>query len=54
MSYRRITHENRLSIKAYLDAGLNQVEVADKLGFDKSTVCWEFRRNTGGRGNRIK
>ena len=54
MSYRRVTYEVRLSIKAYLDAGLNQVKIASKLGFDKSTVCREIRRNTGGGGYRPK
>jgi transposase, IS30 family len=54
MKYRRVTHEDRLGIKAFLDAGLNQSEIADKLGFNKSTLSREMRRNRGGRGYRPK
>jgi IS30 family transposase len=54
MSYRRITHEDRLLIKAYLDAGLNQSEIANKLGFHKSAICREIGRNSGKRGYRPK
>lgn len=52
MKYRRITHEERLSIKTFLDSGLNQSEVAGKLGFCKSTLSREISRNSGGRGYR--
>jgi IS30 family transposase len=54
MKYRRVTHEDRLGIKAFLDAGLNQSQIADKLGFDKSTMSREMSRNRGGRGYRPK
>jgi IS30 family transposase len=54
MNYRRVTYEDRLKIKAYLDVGLNQCEIACKLGFDKSTISREINRNTGGRGYRPK
>lgn len=52
MRYRRVTQEDRLGIKAYLEAGLNQSAIADKLGFHKSTVSREVGRNRGGRGYR--
>lgn len=35
MSYRRVTPEDRLLIKAFLDLGLFQSEIACKLGFTK-------------------
>jgi len=53
-TYRRVTAEDRFRLKTYLDAGLNQSEIAVKLGFDKSTISRELRRNTGGRGYRHK
>lgn len=52
MSYRRVTSEDRLRIKDGLDAGLSKAELADKLGFHKSTIGREITRNTGGRGYR--
>lgn len=54
MKYRRVTREDRLLIKAYLDLGLNQVEIAGKTGFTKSTISREITRNSGGRGYRPK
>ena len=54
MSYRRVTHEDRLQIKAYLDVDLNQTEIADKLGFAKCTMSREIGRNSGRRGFRPK
>ena len=54
MKYRRVTHEDRLLIKAYLDSGLNLSEIGIKLGFDRSTISRELRRNKGGRGYRVK
>lgn len=52
--YRRVTMEDRIQIKSYLDAGLNQTAIADKLDFDKSTISRELSRNTGARGYRFK
>ena len=52
MSYRRVTQEDRLLIKAYLDVDLNQTQIACKLGFERSTICRELQRNSGGRGYR--
>ena len=54
MSYRRVTSEDRLRIKDGLDAGLTNTEIADKLGFHKSTIGREILRNTGARGYRPK
>ncbi len=54
MKYRRVTREDRLLIKAFLDSGLNQVEIASKLGLSKSNVSREIPRNTGRRGYRVK
>jgi IS30 family transposase len=53
-TYRRVTAEDRFKLKTYLDAGLTQSEAAVKLGFNKSTISRELRRNTGGRGYRHK
>jgi IS30 family transposase len=54
MGYRRVTSEDRLRIKDGLDAGLTNAEIADKLGFHRSTIGREIRRNKGGRGYRPK
>lgn len=54
MGYRRVTSEDRLRIKDGLDAGLTKSEIADKLGFHKSTVGREINRNKGKRGYRPK
>jgi IS30 family transposase len=54
MSYRRVTSEDRLRIKDGLDAGLSNSEIADKLGFHKSTIGREISRNKGDRGYRPK
>lgn len=52
--YRRVTQEDRVRIKDALDAGLTITGTADKLGFDKSTISREIRRNRGRRGYRPK
>ena len=54
MKYRRVTNKDRLLIKAYLDSGLNRTEIGIKLGFDRSTISRELKRNRGGRGYRVK
>lgn len=54
MKYRRVTHEDRLQLKAYLDSGLNQSEIGDKLKFNKSTISREIVRNSGKKGYRSK
>jgi IS30 family transposase len=52
MGYRRVTCEDRLRIKDGLDAGITKSEIADKLGFHKSTIGREILRNSGRRGYR--
>ena len=54
MKYRRVTPEMRRLLKAYLDEGFNQSQIAVKLDVDRSTVSREIRRNSGGRGYRPK
>ena len=54
MSYRRVTYEDRLAIKSFLDMGLNQSQIAINLGFHKSTISREIHRNTSGREYRCK
>lgn len=54
MGYRRVTSEDRLRIKDGLEAGLSNSEIADKLGFHRSTIGREIRRNKGKRGYRPK
>jgi len=54
MSYHRVTSEDRLRIKDGIVAGLSNKEIADKLGFHKSTIGREILRNKGGRGYRPK
>lgn len=53
-TYRRVTMEDRIQIKSYLESGLNQTEIADKLDFNKSTISRELIRNTGARGYRFR
>ena len=50
--YRRVTQEDRVRVKDLLDAGLTKSAVAEKLGFNESTISREFRRNVGKRGYR--
>ena len=54
MKYRRVTHEDRPLIKAYLDSGLNRSQIGIKLGFDRSTISRELKRNKSGRSYRVK
>ena len=53
-TYRRMTIEDRIRLKAYLDAGLSQSTIAAKIEFHKSTISRELKRNKGGRGYRFK
>jgi IS30 family transposase len=52
MNYCRVTSEARLRIRDGLDAGLSKSAIADKLGFHKSTIGREIKRNKGRRGYR--
>lgn len=53
-TYRRMTFEDRIQVKAYLEAGLNQSQIAVKTGFHKSTISRELSRNRGRKGYRFK
>jgi len=54
MKYRRVTYEDRIRIAEFIRAGKTDVEMADILGFHKSTIGREIKRNSGGRGYRFK
>lgn len=45
MRYRRVTLEDRYTISAYLELKLTKSEIAQKLGFHKSTIAREISRN---------
>ena len=53
-SYTQLTQEQRYQISALLKMGHNQMEVANCIGVDKSTISRELRRNQGQRGYRPK
>jgi IS30 family transposase len=53
-TYTQLTREQRYQIKALLDTGHNQTEIAQQLEVNKSTVSREVRRNRGQRGYRPK
>jgi transposase, IS30 family len=53
-SYRRVTLEDRIRLKSFLESGLTQNEIAVKLGFCKSTISREISRNKGKRGYQCK
>jgi IS30 family transposase len=44
--YRRVAISDRYQIKAYLETKVGPVEIARKLGFHKSTIYREIRRNS--------
>ena len=48
--YKQLTSEQRYQIYGLKQAGLNQTQIAQKMGVDKSTISREFRRNKGQRG----
>ena len=54
MPYTQLTQGQRYQIKALLDIGRKQTEIADRLGIHKSTISREVRRNRGQRGYRPK
>jgi transposase, IS30 family len=53
-NYRRLTAEDRCQIYALHKQGSPQQQIADHLGVSQSTVSRELRRNSGGRGYRLK
>jgi len=54
MQYTQLTREQQYQIKALLDIGCTQTEIAQTLGVDKSTISREVRRNRGHHGYRPK
>lgn len=53
-SYKQLTREQRYQIYGLKQAGLKQIEIAQKVGVNKSTISREFSRNKGQRGWRPK
>lgn len=53
-TYTQLTREQRYQIYALKKAGLSQAQIAVVLGFHKSTISRELRRNVGQRGYRPK
>lgn len=49
-NYKQLTSGPRYQIYGLKQAGLNQTEIAKKIGVNKSTISREFRRNKGMRG----
>jgi len=54
MSYIHLTQDERYQIKAYLQMGKSQAEIARKLKRSESSIGRELTRNTGERGYRPK
>lgn len=52
--YKQLTWGLRYQIYGLKQAGLNQTEIANRIGVDKGTVSREFKRNKGKRGWRPK
>jgi IS30 family transposase len=54
MAYHQLTLEQRYQIYAFKKAGFNQSQIAAEIGFSKSSISRELRRNRGCRGYRPK
>lgn len=52
--YNQLALEQRYKIEALLEVGLNQTDIALKIGVHKSTISRELRRNTPQRGTNAK
>ena len=52
--YKRVTAQDRKQIALLSAKGLNQTDIAAKLGFHRSSISRELRRNSGLRGYRPK
>jgi len=52
MSYTQLTREARYQIQALKKAGQNQTQIAANIGYHKSTICRELKRNSGLKGYR--
>ncbi|MAE74426.1 MAG: hypothetical protein CL675_10045 [Bdellovibrionaceae bacterium] len=44
--YSRVTYEDRCHISAWMQDGISVSEVAQHLGFNKSTIYRELQRNS--------
>lgn len=53
-NYSQLTQEPRYGIYIMLSKAYNQIEIANQIGVDKSTISHELKRNCGGRGYRNK
>lgn len=54
MSYSQLTQEQRYLIYHLLKMGINQTDIAKRVGVHKSTISRELKRNTGKKGYRYK
>jgi IS30 family transposase len=54
MSYSRVTWEDRIKIKLLLQQGKCPADIAREVRKHRSTIGREIKRNSGGRGYRIK
>jgi transposase, IS30 family len=52
MNYKQLAREQRYQIHALKKAGQNQTQIAQMLGWHKSTISRELRRNCGPKGYR--
>jgi IS30 family transposase len=52
--YKQLTSGLRYQLYGLKQVGLNQTEIAEKVGVSKSTISREFSRNQGKRGWRPK
>lgn len=50
--YHRLTRDNRIQIRCYLQAGLSLRKIALELNVSASTISREIKRNSGGKGYR--
>jgi transposase, IS30 family len=53
-SYNRVTLEDRIKIKVLLQQGKCPAEIAREVDKHRSTITRELKRNSGGRGYRVK
>ncbi len=53
-TYKQLTQEQRYQIYALMKMGHKQIEIANCIGVDKSTISRELKRNHGQRGYRPK
>ena len=47
--YKQLTSDQRYQIYGLKQAGLNQTQIAQKIGVHKSTIARDFKRNKGQR-----